>query len=48
VLKSFKDILPFSIIRKDIEANFKQLKMSLSKEDGSKLDPQLPAHLLSW
>ncbi|XP_056088968.1 uncharacterized protein si:ch211-218d20.15 isoform X1 [Rhinichthys klamathensis goyatoka] len=48
VLKSFKDILPLSIIRKDIEANFKQLKMSLSKEDGSKLDPQLPAHLLSW
>ncbi|XP_077072190.1 uncharacterized protein LOC143723537 isoform X2 [Siphateles boraxobius] len=48
VLKSFKDILSFSIIRKDIEANFKQLKMSLSKEDGSKLDPQLPAHLLSW
>ncbi|XDV30236.1 hypothetical protein PO909_033200 [Leuciscus waleckii] len=48
VLKSFKDILALSIIRKDIEANFKQLKMSLSKEDGSKLDPQLPAHLLSW
>ncbi|XP_067301175.1 uncharacterized protein si:ch211-218d20.15 isoform X2 [Pseudorasbora parva] len=48
VLKSFKDVLPLSIIRKDIEANFKQLKMSLSKEDGSKLDPQLPAHQLSW
>lgn len=48
VLNSFKDCLPLSIIRKDIEANFKELKMSLSKEDGSKLDPQLPAHHASW
>ncbi|XP_016144217.1 uncharacterized protein [Sinocyclocheilus grahami] len=48
VLNSLKDILPLSIIRKDIEANFKQLKMSLSTEEGSKLDPQLPAHHVSW
>ncbi|XP_073702459.1 uncharacterized protein [Garra rufa] len=48
VLYSLKDILPLSIIRKDIEANFKQLKMSLSTEEGSKLDPQLPAHYMSW
>ncbi|XP_016350907.1 uncharacterized protein LOC107695487 isoform X2 [Sinocyclocheilus anshuiensis] len=48
VLNSLKDILPLSIIKKDIEANFKLLKMSLSKEDGSKLDPQLPAHHMSW
>ncbi|XP_016429432.1 uncharacterized protein LOC107756736 isoform X2 [Sinocyclocheilus rhinocerous] len=48
VLNSLKDILPFSIIKKDIEANFKLLKMSLSKEEGSKLDPQLPARHMSW
>ncbi len=48
VLNSLKDVLPLSIIRKDIEANFKQLKMSLSMEDGSKLDPQLQAHHVSW
>lgn len=48
VLNSLKDVLPLSIIRKDIEANFKQLKMSLSTEEGSKLDPQLPAHHVSW
>ncbi|XP_016418381.1 uncharacterized protein LOC107748193 isoform X2 [Sinocyclocheilus rhinocerous] len=48
VLNALKDILPLSIIRKDIESNFKQLKMSLSTEEGSKLDPQLPAHHVSW
>ncbi|XP_056321217.1 uncharacterized protein si:ch211-218d20.15 [Danio aesculapii] len=48
VLISLKDIVPLSIIRKDIEANFKQLKMSLLTEDGSKQDPQLPAHHVSW
>ncbi|XP_052421494.1 uncharacterized protein si:ch211-218d20.15 isoform X1 [Carassius gibelio] len=48
VLNSLKDILPLSIIRKDIEANFKQLKKSLTIEEGSKLDPQLPADRVSW
>ncbi|KTF94024.1 hypothetical protein cypCar_00009257 [Cyprinus carpio] len=48
VLNSLKDIVPLSVIRKDIEANFKQLKKSLSVEEGSKLDPQLPAHRVSW
>ncbi|KAL1267648.1 hypothetical protein QQF64_033011 [Cirrhinus molitorella] len=48
VLNSLKDILPLSIIRKDIEANFKQLKMSLSTDEGSKLDPQLPTHHVIW
>lgn len=48
VLNSLKDVLPLSIIRKDIEANFKQLKMSLSIVEGSRLDPQLPAHHVSW
>ncbi|XP_043104354.1 uncharacterized protein si:ch211-218d20.15 isoform X2 [Puntigrus tetrazona] len=48
VLNSLNDILPLSIIRKDIESNFKQLKTSLSTEEGSRLDPQLPAHHASW
>ncbi|XP_051566476.1 uncharacterized protein si:ch211-218d20.15 [Myxocyprinus asiaticus] len=48
VLNSLKDILSLSIIRKDIEANFKPLKKSLLTEQGSKLEPQLPAHYMSW
>ncbi|XP_055072542.2 uncharacterized protein [Misgurnus anguillicaudatus] len=48
VLNSIKNILPLCTIRKDIEANFKQLKMSLLTEEGSKLEPQLPAQYVSW
>ncbi|XP_036397082.1 uncharacterized protein si:ch211-218d20.15 [Megalops cyprinoides] len=48
VLSSFKGILPLSILKRDIEANFKQLKMSLVTEEGSKQEPQLPAHYVSW
>lgn len=48
VLNSIKNILPLCIIRKDIEANFKQLKMSLLTEEGSKPEPQLPAQYVSW
>ncbi|XP_056611168.1 uncharacterized protein si:ch211-218d20.15 isoform X1 [Triplophysa dalaica] len=48
VLNTIKNILPLCTIRKDIEANFKQLKMALIKEEGSKLEPQLPAQYASW
>ncbi|KAI1899620.1 hypothetical protein AGOR_G00063660 [Albula goreensis] len=48
VLSSFKGILPLSILKRDIEANFKQLKLSLVTEEGSKLEPQLPAHYVNW
>ncbi|KAA0715614.1 hypothetical protein E1301_Tti008453 [Triplophysa tibetana] len=48
VLNTIKNILPLCTIRKDIEANFKQLKMALIKEEGSKLQPQLPAQYASW
>lgn len=47
VLNSIKNILPLCTIRKDIEANFKQLKMSLLTEEGAKLEPQLPAQYVS-
>ncbi|KAJ8366237.1 hypothetical protein AAFF_G00365150 [Aldrovandia affinis] len=48
VLSSFKGILPLSVLKRDIEANFKQLKTSLVTEEGSKMEPQLPAHYVSW
>ncbi|KPP62484.1 hypothetical protein Z043_119326, partial [Scleropages formosus] len=44
VLSSFKGILPLSVLKRDIEANFKNLKMALVTEEGSKQEPQLPAH----
>ncbi|XP_061081617.1 uncharacterized protein si:ch211-218d20.15 isoform X1 [Conger conger] len=48
VLSSLKGILSLSVLKRDIEANFKQLKMSLATEEGSKTEPQLPAHYVSW
>lgn len=48
ILSSFKGILPLAGIRKDIEANFKEIKMALMPEEGSKLDPQLPTHHINW
>ncbi|XP_076857700.1 uncharacterized protein LOC143511885 isoform X2 [Brachyhypopomus gauderio] len=48
VLNSLKDIRPLSSIKTDIEANFKQMKMSLVSEEGSKQEPQLPDQYLSW
>lgn len=48
VLNSFKDELPLSAIKKDIEANFKQIKMSLVAEEEYKQQPQLPAQYISW
>ncbi|KAF7709466.1 uncharacterized protein si:ch211-218d20.15 [Silurus meridionalis] len=47
-LNSFKDVVPLSAIKKDIEANFKSLKMSLVAEEGSEQEPQLPAQYISW
>ncbi|KAL7881569.1 hypothetical protein AOLI_G00084170 [Acnodon oligacanthus] len=48
VLNSLNDILSLTPIKKDIEANFKQMKMSLVTEEGSKQEPQLPAQYISW
>ncbi|XP_015218844.1 uncharacterized protein [Lepisosteus oculatus] len=48
VISSFKGITPLSILKRDIEANFKSLKLSLATEQESKQEPQLPAHYVSW
>ncbi|KAK1902760.1 NAD(P)H-quinone oxidoreductase subunit J [Dissostichus eleginoides] len=48
VLSSFRGIQAFSEIKKDIEANFKQMKQSLLVEEGSRHEPQLAAHYINW
>ncbi|KAK1797784.1 hypothetical protein P4O66_008135 [Electrophorus voltai] len=48
VLSCLKDILPLSSIKRDIEANFKQMKISLIIEEGAQQEPQLPDQYLSW
>lgn len=35
-------------MKKDIEANFKQMKQSLVVEEGSRHEPQLAAHYINW
>ncbi|XP_064832272.1 uncharacterized protein si:ch211-218d20.15 isoform X1 [Oncorhynchus masou masou] len=48
VLSSFRGIQPLSVLKKEIEANFRQMKTSLLTEEGSRQEPQLPAHYISW
>ncbi|XP_043928403.1 uncharacterized protein LOC122802714 isoform X2 [Protopterus annectens] len=48
VLKQFTWYLPFNILKRDIEANFKALKATLVKVDGCKQEPLLPSHFVSW
>lgn len=48
VICSFKDIQPLLVLKKDIEENFKMMKLSLVMEDGSRQEPQLSAHYISW
>ncbi|XP_066541922.1 uncharacterized protein si:ch211-218d20.15 [Hoplias malabaricus] len=48
VLNSLRNTLPLTSIKKDIEANFKQMKISLMTEEGSKQEPQLSAQYTSW
>ncbi|XP_072541297.1 uncharacterized protein [Salminus brasiliensis] len=48
VINSLSGVLPLISIKRDIEANFKQMKMSLVAEEGSKQEPQLPAQYISW
>ncbi|XP_055008005.1 uncharacterized protein si:ch211-218d20.15 isoform X2 [Boleophthalmus pectinirostris] len=48
VISSFRGIKVFSEIKKEIEANFKQLKQSLVAEEGSRHEPQLSAQYVSW
>lgn len=48
VISSFGGIQVFSEIKKDIEANFKQMKQSLASDEGSRHEPQLAAHYTNW
>ncbi|XP_023144640.1 uncharacterized protein si:ch211-218d20.15 [Amphiprion ocellaris] len=48
VISSFRGIQVFSEIKRDIEANFKQMKQSLVAEEGSRHEPQLAAHYINW
>ncbi|XP_068592772.1 uncharacterized protein si:ch211-218d20.15 [Cebidichthys violaceus] len=48
VVSSFRGIQTFSQMKKDIEANFKQMKQSLVVEEGSRHEPQLAAHYINW
>lgn len=48
VISSFRGIQAFSEIKKDIEANFKQMKQCLAVEEGSRHEPQLAAHYINW
>uniref|UniRef100_A0A3Q3DG61 Si:ch211-218d20.15 n=1 Tax=Hippocampus comes TaxID=109280 RepID=A0A3Q3DG61_HIPCM len=46
VVSSFQSVDIFSETKKDIEANFKQMKESLVVEEGSRHEPQLAAHYI--
>ncbi|XP_023656847.1 uncharacterized protein [Paramormyrops kingsleyae] len=48
VLSTFKGIMPLSVLKRDIEANFKQLKMALVTDESSKQEPLLPAQYVNW
>ncbi|XP_076010949.1 uncharacterized protein LOC143004003 [Genypterus blacodes] len=48
VVSSFRGIQTFSDIKKDIEANFKQMKQSLVTDEDSRHEPQLAAHYINW
>lgn len=48
VISSFRGIQAFSEIKKDIEANFKQMKQCLVVEEGSRHEPQLAAQYINW
>ncbi|XP_007227917.2 uncharacterized protein si:ch211-218d20.15 [Astyanax mexicanus] len=48
VINSLSDTLPLITIKRDIEANFKKMKMSLVTEEGSKQEPQLSAQYINW
>ncbi|XP_030284231.1 uncharacterized protein LOC115588073 isoform X1 [Sparus aurata] len=48
VISSFRGIQTFTEIKKDIEANFKQMKQCLVVEEGSRHEPQLAAQYINW
>ncbi|CAL8370556.1 unnamed protein product [Arctogadus glacialis] len=48
VIGSFPGMRCLAEIKKDIEANFKQMKLSLVTEDVSRQEPQLAANYVNW
>ncbi|KAM4701588.1 uncharacterized protein O3C94_002531 [Discoglossus pictus] len=48
VLSYFNGCLSLDIMKRDIEANFKSVKSALATSEGSRQEPLLPAHLLTW
>ncbi|XP_075056170.1 uncharacterized protein LOC142141516 isoform X2 [Mixophyes fleayi] len=48
VLSYFSGSPYLDILKRDIEANFKSVKTALITCEGSRQEPLLPAHLLSW
>lgn len=48
VVCSFRGIKALSDIKRDIEANFKQMKQCLAVDEGSRHEPQLAAHYINW
>ncbi|KAM6985352.1 uncharacterized protein FYW47_004465 [Aplochiton taeniatus] len=48
VISSFKGTWSLCHLKKDIETNFKQLKLSLATDEAAKKEPQLSAHYISW
>lgn len=48
VICSFRGSRALSQVKRDIEANFKQMKQCLLLDDGSKHEPQLAAHYITW
>ncbi|XP_011605367.1 uncharacterized protein [Takifugu rubripes] len=48
VICTFRGSHALSEIKKDIEANFKQMKQCLSTDEGSKHEPQLAAQYTTW
>lgn len=48
VICSFRGIQALSEIKKDIEANFKQMKQCLVVDEGCRHEPQLAAHYINW
>ncbi|KAM4795306.1 uncharacterized protein WCC33_000411 [Rhinophrynus dorsalis] len=48
VLSYFSGSLSLDVLKRDIEANFKSVKSALATNEGSRQEPLLPAHLLTW
>ncbi|XP_063315537.1 uncharacterized protein LOC134615078 isoform X1 [Pelobates fuscus] len=48
VLSYFSGCLSLDILKREIEANFKSVKSAVATNEGSRQEPLLPTHLLTW